>query len=183
MTIENRTKWDTNDLRKLFGRCIQEVRRIEGKGRNKGLQVLVKNTSRHRDISGRAYIGYYKMTITIGNEADLRGEGMKDRLARVFIHEYYHNLGYRSQDYRSYTNDWTKNTPREFVKDYSIKEKVIKVKPVRDLQMERYQKVLRFVKLYETKAKRTNSLLKKWKQKQGYYERTLVASGKIVEDN
>jgi len=179
MQITNTTRWNTNDLRKLFGRCVQEVRKVEGRGENKGIEVSVKNASYHRGISGRGNINWYSMSIIISKEIDLREEEWKDRLALVFIHEYYHNLGYKSQDARHYANDWTQNISRDFVKDYQIRGKVVEPKPVRDIQMERYQKTLKYVKVYESKTKRVSGLLKKWRQKQRYYERTLVAAGKM----
>jgi len=180
MLIKNYTKWDTSDLKKLFSRCIQEVRKIEGEGKNKGIKIELKNDNiRKYSIRGRAYIGYYKMMLKIGTEVDLTKIEKQEELAHLFIHEYYHNLGTRSQDYKHYTRDFTKRFDYSFTKNYQIGIEKIKPKPKRDLQMERYQRVLGYVKLYQTKTKRVQTLLRKWKQKKKYYEGVLVASGKI----
>jgi len=180
MRIKNTTKWDTSDLRKLFSRCIKEVKKIEGRGKNKGIKVYVKNDNRDVfDICGRGWLGYYEMSIKVGIEIDLMNLDNRKRLAHIFTHEYFHNLGYRQQDYNNYKGDWTARMNYDFVKDCQIKEAVIKTKPKRDLRMERYQTALAYVKTYETKVKRTKNLLKKWKQKQRYYERVLTAAGKI----
>lgn len=181
MKIDNSTKWETSDLRKLFARCIQEVKKVEGRGQNARLIVHVRN-SRRRDavIHGRGYIGRYEMIVLIGAAIDLETEvAARQRLARVFIHEFYHNLGYRSQDHRHYRNDWTKGWDVDFVESYSIRKAQPRPKPKRDIQMERYEKVVKKVAEYEAKLKRTKNLLKKWKQKEKYYTRVLTAAGKI----
>ena len=235
MLIKNHTKWNTADLRKLFGRCIQEVRKVEDRGKNKGIVIELKNGNNYRyssenAIGGRAHLGWYKMMIKIGvnvgfeiidrepdkiegdkmiyffkkgneksgvhysapvNSKKLteRGKERKEmsfesrkRLAQVFIHEYYHNLGMRSQDRKNYRNDWTKRYDVSFVKDYTIGLEEVKPKAQRDLQMERYQKVMKYVKVYQNKAKRAQNLLKKWKQKQNRYEKILTAAGKIESE-
>jgi len=178
MKIKNTTKWRTDDLRKLFSRCIKEVQKIERQGRNVGIEVNVKNSS-YKGMNGRAYVGFYRMSLMIGGQVDLRDIERKKELARLFIHEYYHNLGFRKQDRCNYKYDWSKRFDVAFVNKYQIREAELEVKPQRDLQMERYQKTLQYVKAYETKMKRTKNILKKWKQKQGYYEKVLAASGKI----
>jgi hypothetical protein len=178
MKITNTTKWDAEDLRRLFGRCIKEVRKIEGRGKNEGLFVKVNNAS-HQNISGRAFVGWYRMTIMIGKNVDFADRKWKRRLAKVFIHEYYHNLGYRSQDWNNYKRDWTENFNYDFIEEYQIREKKVEPKPVKDLQMERYQKVLKYVKMHTSKLEREKNLVKSWKKKQKYYERVLMAAGKI----
>jgi hypothetical protein len=188
MVIKNTTRWDTGDLRRLFSRCIQDVRRVEGRdawrARNKGLIVTVQNdNSSPTSIHGRAVIGRYRILIKIGMEVDFTcGElGWQSlmKLARIFIHEYYHNLGYRDQDHRHYRNDYTADWDVGFLDGYSIGLAEPKPKVHRDIQMERYEKVLVKVKEYERKVKRSKTLLAKWKQKQRYYEKALMAAGKI----
>jgi len=181
MRIKNTTKWDTEDLRKLFGRCIREIKRLEGRGTSKGLQVEVRNR-RGNWISGRATIGssIYKggkwILIGIGRKVDFRDAHQVKQLAKLFIHEFYHTLGYRSQDYGNYKYDWTKRVPTRFVRDYDIREVIRKSKPKRDLRAERYQKILKKVKYWEKKNKLAKTYLKKYKQKQKYYERKIAKS-------
>ena len=178
LEIANTTKWDTSDLRRLFSRCISEIRKVEGRGKNAGLKVKVMNSTR-RKLTGRGYIGWYEMTIKIGITVDLSEIEMRQDLARLFIHEFYHNLGYRSQDHRYYQNDWTKKWDVRFVEEYPIREAAPVVKPKRDIQMERYEHVLSKVREYDSKIKRYQNLLKKWKKKQKYYENALIAAGKL----
>ena len=177
MQITNTTRWDTSDLRRLFSRCISEIRKVEGRGKNAGLKVKVMNSTR-RKFTGRAYIGWHEMIIKIGVTVDLSDIEMREELARLFIHEFYHTLGYRNQDYRYYQNDWTKDWGVGFVGEYPVREVAPKAKPERDIQMERYEHVLEKVKEYDSKIKRCQNLLKKWKQKQKYYEQVLAARGK-----
>jgi len=184
MKIINHTKWNTSDLRNLFAQCIWEIKKVEGRGKNIGIKIELKNNNVWKDnINGRAYVGWYKMMIKIGIDIDLTDIEKQKELAQIFIHEYYHNLGMRSQDYRGYKNDWTKRYDVSFVKDYQIRLAEVKTKPKRDIQMERYQKVLGYIKEYQSKVKRTQNLLRKWKQKQRRYERVLIASGKIKPNN
>lgn len=183
MKIINHTKWNTSDLRNLFARCIWEVKKIEGRGKNIGIKIELKNNNAWDErINGRAYIGWYKMMIKIGVKVDLTDIKRQKELALLFIHEYYHNLGCRSQDGKNYENDWTERYDVSFVKDYQIRLAEVKAKVKVDLQMERYQKVLRYVKIYQSKAKRVQNLLKKWRQKKRRYEKILVAAGKIKSE-
>jgi hypothetical protein len=178
MIIKNTTKWNTADLRKLFSRCIKEIRKLEGRGRIKGIRVDVKNGV-GRGIWGRAWTGYYQMTIKLGRDIDFRDEHKIKQLAKLFIHEYYHNLGFKNQDYANYKYDWTERIPTAFVHDYQIRLAEPKVKPQKDLQLERYQKIVKKVGFWERKLKLARTFLKKYQAKQRYYERVLVASGKI----
>jgi len=185
MLITNTTKWDTNDLRKLFGRCINDVRKYEGEGRNRGIKISVKNDKVQKmSMRGNAWVGYYGMMLKIGIDIDMgfnREMSIEHRreLAHLFTHEYYHNLGYKGQDYRNYKADWTAKFDYDFVKDYKIGKEEIRIQPKKDIQMERYQKTLKYVKEYDIKMRRIKNLFKKWKQKEKYYERILTASGKI----
>jgi len=180
MQIINHTKWNTSDLRNLFSECIWQVKKIEGRGKNIGIKIEVKNNNVWEEtMNGRAYVGYYKMMIKIGTKIDLTKIEKQKELAFLFIHEYYHNLGFRSQDYKNYTKDWTQRYDVSFVKNYPIRLAETKIELKRDIQMERYQKVLGYVKEYQSKVKRVQNLLKKWKQKQRRYERVLTAAGKI----
>lgn len=182
MKIENSTKWETADLRKLFRRCVSEVDKIEKpswrfKNRCERFTLKFENRStnwRKNRIGGRAIVNGFWILITIGTDIDFKDIEKKKRLAQLIIHEYYHTLGYKSQDRKNYKHDWTEKFEIGFVADYEIRKAQPKPKKTRNLQSERYQKALTYVRSYETKLKRTKTLLKKWKRKQRYYERTFA---------
>lgn len=178
MKIENTTQWETEDLRKLFSQCIKRIKKAEGKGKIKGIKVVVKNRREHW-ISGRGYIGIYSMTIMVGKLTDFTNIEKRKVLAQVFTHEYYHNLGYKYIDGRSYRNDFTRKWDYSWVADYPIRRAEPKQKVVKDIQMERYQEVVKKVATYISKVKRYQTLLRKYKVKQNYYEKKLVMAGKI----
>jgi len=67
-----------------------------------------------------------------------------------------------------------------FAKNYQVLPHISKEKkPKPDLQLKRYQHVLKMVKQKTKQLKRTQTLLKKWTQKKKYYEKVLVAASKL----
>lgn len=93
----------------------------------------------------------------------------KTDLARLMIHEYYHNLGTRQQDRRGYKCDWTKKWNVDWVKDYPIRKKQIPVKEKVDIKLQRYQRAIENLRHAETKMKRAKTSVKKWSSKVKYY--------------
>lgn len=183
MKIKNNTQWDTADMRKIFSKCIYEIKKIEGRRINNTIEIRNNNIEGNM-ISGRATIGGsiykgYWMMIKIGIEIDFDDFKKRKELALMFIHEYYHNLGYKDQDRCNYKYDWTKDINVDFVKDCQIKLARPKIKPKRNLQLERYNNVMKHIKEAERKLKRWQKIVKKWKAKQRYYENSLIAANKI----
>lgn len=94
------------------------------------------------------------------------------RLAQVFIHEFYHLLGYKHWDYRNYRGDLTKSWNVDWVKEYPIKEKVAPAK--QDLQLFRYEHSKKMFERKERALKRLQTSLRKWKQKVRRYETVMA---------
>lgn len=124
MRIKNTTQWRDNDLRRLFGRCIQIVREVEGEGKSSGLEIKVGRRKNYDAISGGAITGGNYILIRIRNNVDLSKQSRKERLAHIFTHEFYHTLGYKYHDYKNYKRDFTKRFDYSWVEEYEIREKV-----------------------------------------------------------
>lgn len=193
MRIDNYTNYDTRWLKKIFSKAKNQVEKIEGKLKDKlwdryirlEVKVIYRKGQRYGSwVGGNASYNSGRMTIKMPKERPEIIEGLPFELAKTYIHEFYHNLGWHHD--RMGRFGWGKTQTRienrfnvDWVKDYPVKMKEAKPKPQRDLQMGRYEKVLRYVKIYQGKVKRVQNLLKKWKQKQRRYEKILIAAGKV----
>ena len=181
MVIKNSTPWSTEDLRKLFRRCIREIEKIEKPNRpfhkiNKYYHWDILNGNNRWGFWGRASLGGYWMMVKIGtrqspneNYGDEMPIENKKQLARTIIHEYYHNLGTKSQDRMNYRNDFTKNWNVDWVSDYPIRKKSIAIKEKVDIKFQRYQRAIVNLRRAEIRLKRAKTLYKKWLKKVKYY--------------
>lgn len=178
--LKNTTKWDEKELKRFFAHCQKEVRRVE---KNKHINVrleFLSSRKRPRTLVGRATITGRWMMLRVGVEIDLNKERRKRELARFFIHEYYHLLGYKRHDRCNYKFDFTRWWKVDrFIHDFTFIEKKKKIRA--DLQLTRYEKVLKYVSEYKRKKKRVDNLLQKWLMKKRYYEKTLVKAGKMLK--
>lgn len=187
MKIKNTTRWDTDDLRKIFTECQRRVNKIESPTVRGARNVEVKNT-RDTSMRGRATIGgsIWKdggwMMIKIPRVWQFKSSKEKEKLAQVFTHEYYHNLGVRSIDRRHYKNDFTRDFDYSWVKEYVVNEAKVVVKLKTDIQLVRYERIMTNLKKASTRLKRAKTIQQKWSKKKKYYENVLVASGKIRKD-
>lgn len=187
MVIKNSTKWDTNDLRKLWRRCAREVDDVEKPSlpfhkRNKHFQLdVLQSRSGSR---GRATVnGYWvmikilqKVTLVDGKITDDDPQELsletRTQLARLMIHEYYHTIGFKHQDHRNYKGDWTDDWKVDgWIDQYPIRRKQIAVKEQPDLKLVRYQKAIERLRQAETRLKRAKTLHRKWLLKTRYYEK------------
>ncbi len=182
MRIINQTKFSTNDLRVLFSACLKEDTRLEQDHiASKNLTIKVYKS---KTIRGKAYVGQYKFVdpkhpnIWMGLPQDDNVEFQASsvhNIAFIFLHELQHYRGFK---HGKINNKNLMNVAEKF-KHFSIKVEQPILKQKEDIQLKRYCHVLNIVKDKETKLKRLQGQLKKWKQKQKYYERTLKAAGKI----
>lgn len=175
MRIVNKTKYDTRDLRKLFCEALRRNEKIEGKLLCKHrLDVWVVYSREDVSGQGRYSGGWIKIRLPHSNLNPVH-------IAYVFEHEVQHNRGFRHNRYDpTLSYCWTKDLSRwEWAKDYQIREKQPRVKPKQDLQLKRYAHTKEMVEKKEKQLKRLQKQLKKWKQKERYYERVLTAAGKI----
>jgi len=194
MKIINSTNWRTEDLRKIFSEAKRRVNKIENRPIN---SIVTVRNGYNSDLSiwGRAYINSPHMTIIIGRikkvinpkrnekwkfamEEITWTDEMKKKLAFVFTHEYYHNLGFRSQDRRNYKYDWTEQFNYEWAKNYPIRLKEEKPKVAVDVKAIRYQRAKSNLEKALTRFKRARTLLSKWQNKVKYYEKGLVFAKK-----
>jgi len=193
LIIINKTNWDTLDLKKVLIKALNEDDKVEGgyKYRN-CLEVTISYSKGHpswvishykrekkelrpREVySGNAWVNGTGMRLRVPREKfDVK------RFARLFIHEMSHIRGIRS--HRAIGT--VKDEDLKWTKDYSVRQKEVKVKPKSDLQVRRYEHVLEMLKAKKSQLKRLQNQIKKWNQKRKYYESVLVASGKIKKED
>ncbi len=181
MQIKNSTKFDDADLRRLFRRCITEVELVE-QPRYRFYRIHnhytleVKNSSYYgisgRAVNGKGGLGLWMM-IKIPTKWQEEGMNLekKKMLARLIIHEYYHNLGFSYWDRNGYKCDSSKKWNVDWVEGYSIGYRVEKPKiTTGERQQERYMKARENLKRAETRLKRAKTLFGKWQDRVKYYE-------------
>lgn len=179
MIIQNSTRWDSNDLRILFRKCIKEVEKIEKpsykfKDRHKNFKLAIINTD-YCGVRGRAVINGYWIMIKIPRRFGINQKTLslieKTDIARVMIHEYYHTIGFRQYDRHNYKYDTTKHWNVTWVKKYPIREKVKGEKPKQDIKEKRYLQAIKNLEKATTRKKRADTIYYKWKKKVAYYEK------------
>lgn len=190
MKIINKSQYDTKGLKRLF---IAACKFHYGNEPRKWKYTKIYVKDAISGGGGQATIGGNWIELRL-RKPEINGFGelaisdsRKRCMAWLFIHEKIHNDGISGHwNYPKYFKSWT-----DVNDDYErlnfadiikvgitpIKEKT--VKPKRDLQLRRYDKAMKLVSKYEKIVRQKSVLLKKWKQKQRYYERTLVAAGKL----
>lgn len=179
MKLINKSGWDTKDLRKL---CREAIKRSGAENHTKIIVKTRKGMGSH-NIRGLAYVGhpYIEMKVPPVMERRYAFSNTGNRqvveekpaefdsvdFAKVLTHEIDHNLGLRHKDMVSCSA-----LDCEWAKDYIVKPKEKRpTPPKQDIRKARYEAVLAKVKSWEAKKKRAETALKKYKQKQKYYER------------
>ncbi|MHA1410513.1 MAG: hypothetical protein ACTSQY_09465 [Candidatus Odinarchaeia archaeon] len=105
-------------------------------------------------------------------------------VAGVFIHELQHTRRYEHRALGACIDEADRKEAKEAIGDFEFTFKQPKrPKPREDLQMRRYNHVLKMISDKERQLKRLQNQLKKWKQKRKYYENVLLAAGKIKKEN
>ena len=182
MKIKNKTKWCRKDLKKFFYRCIKEYRKQSKNEKKTNIRIEV-TYSKENGYSGVARLNGTWMKLRLPKK-----EINNIALAKLFIHEYEHNLGY---GHRATTRYWGADDDtlvgiykiKEWAGEYKINEVVKLPKPKEDLQVIRYNQVIRKLEKKQKALKRLQKLIKKWSAKKRYYERMLMAAGKIKGDD
>ena len=191
--IINKTNWDTNSLKRVLIKALNEDDKVEGKyGYRNGLKITIvyskgghpdwvvrrykkegKELSPRELYSGYAWVGGSGMRLRVPREIfNVR------RFVKLFIHEMSHIRGIRS--HRAIGR--VKDKDLEWAKNYSVEQKEVEIKPKADLQLKRYEHVLAALKDKKSKLKRLQNQIKKWTQKKRYYEHVLIANGKIKKE-
>lgn len=193
MKVINKTHWDTSDLKRILVKALNEDDKIEGKYEYRSyLEVTITYSKGWR----KWIVEYYKKKkkelptreVYSGN-AWVRGTGMRlrvprekfnvERFVELFIHEMSHVRGYRSHR----VIGTVKDEDLEWIKNYSVRQKETRAKPKVDLQLKRYEHILAMLKDKKSKLKRLQIQIKKWNQKSKYYERILIANGKMKRED
>lgn len=194
MKIKNNTRYPTRELRSIFCEVHNRIAKAEGRLRQwKGLTVEVVYSrgrrgwkkvddpdapdgwriehERQPSHTGYAYLNGYYTRLRLP-----KGETDRNSIAYIFGHELMHLYGYVH-------GQWVDRTAWREGIDGKLVEAAPRPRPERDVQMERYQALLKRRADWEKKAKRAQNALKKIKPKIRYYEKTLRAAGKIDETN
>lgn len=192
MKVTNKTNWRTSDLKRILVRALNEDDKVEGlyNYRNR-LKIIIVYSKGHPGWVIKSYKREGKDLPTrelYSGYAWIRGSEMRLRIPReifnvkrfvkLFIHEMSHIRGIRSHRMIGAVKD----SDLEWTKNYSVKQKGIKIKQKADLQLKRYEHVLAALKIKKTQLKRLQSQIKKWTQKKRYYESVLVTNGKIEKE-
>ncbi|GAF91530.1 unnamed protein product, partial [marine sediment metagenome] len=112
-----------------------------------------------------------------------RYQASPQNVAEVFLHELAHIRGYHHDAIGRYITKADEKRAKEIVGDFKFEMKKPKPpKPKEDLQVRRYNHVIDMVTAKEKQIKRLQNQLTKWRRKKNYYERTLLAAGKIKEE-
>jgi len=197
MRVKNQTHWQTRDLKRIFCEALRRDSEIEGKlssDQRVGLVVEIVY-SRRTCYSGCAYYNGYLMRLRIPRykwqKKDKSGPTTRENiekmpvpvdkkaLVELFVHELAHFRGYHHNKLGKHHVTFLYSSWAEDDEKYPVREKIEKPKPKADLRLKRYANVLKKIAEKETTLKRLQRLLKKWRQKQRYYEKILVAAGKL----
>lgn len=177
MKIENKTKWNTKQLRAFLSRVAFEE--LDAKQR-KGLQVQIvyNRAGRKADyVSGHAYLRSNLMQINIGaHKVD------KIDLAHTIAHEMAHTRGMTHAQMKGRPDYERVGNWRElyaWAEELPLEESQSKARPKQDVQSVRYRRVLEGIARWETKHKRAVNALKKLRKQRKYYENAL--KGKEME--
>jgi len=165
LKVRNNTHYLTRDLKKIFS----EVLKREGEEELKRRLIVYVEHKKHRagGVSGCApYNGNYIRLFLAKN-----GITSKD-VAAIFVHELRHVQGFTHKEMRYWE-------PQKWAKDYPLRIKEQKPKPKQDIQLVRYERVLKHIKEKERRLKRLKTCLQKWYKKKKYYEKVLTAAGKL----
>jgi len=192
MKIINKTHWDTKSIQRLLAETLKRSNKIEGVfKRRKHLEVEIVYSKRsnwrnpEHNFTGNATYNGSHMKIRVPREK------IDSRVfARVFDHELYHlrgwhhnKLGVIGGRFLNLKNLEKDNLSLEYpiiLKNVTTKKLKIKIKV--DLQLKRFEHVLKMLKDRKNKLKRLQKQIQKWTVKKKYYEKILVANGKIKKE-
>jgi len=176
MKIQNKSSYDTEDLRAFFS----EVFRHEGV-KHSGYKITVRNTRYPRQdcCTGCAYLNSKVMTIRLPTQARVMGSDgyscCKDaeimpnpeKVAQVVAHEIHHTLGYTHGEMLRSSK---LSTPSKLP---IVRLKQEKPKGKEDLVEKRYHHALKKLKEWQKKEKKALTIRRKWHKKVAYYENKL----------
>ena len=183
--IKNTSAFDSKKLRSLFSLIHNQVAKYEGRLKHwKRLKIIVRQKS--YGYSGQAYVGqvFYNSSVPKDKRWDIFLSVSKDltlyKLSPLFAHELYHSYGFGS--HKSFRHDPLDEKQFEVInKKFDIKNlfKVEKPKIKTDYVALRFEKAKKGLAKWESKQKRINNLVKKYRKKIAYYETKYLLKEKI----
>lgn len=183
MKIKNATHWDTLQLRAVFTRVANEMRKTEGKLKwPLTVRVVYKGVARSDYITGRAYLrsGWMKLCVPHPDRHPMPVR----RLAFTFMHELLHCYGIDHQRMTASQMEMQGDGDEfAYVDDLKVERKAAKPKlnkPKNDIQITRYSRIMASLQANEAKAKRLAVAHRKLTIKRRYYERALSADGRLA---
>lgn len=179
MKVKNQTTYRTADLRKLFTATLRKFETDEGKIEpyiKRRLVIQIKRSKTHR-VRGNAILNGFHVNLWLSKEAT------PNLVAWIFDHELFHIVGYKHSQMGP--GKTAGRTPPDFdwANIFPLREKKVKPKKKEDLQVKRYRHTIKMVEDKTGKIKRLTGQLKKWQRKRKYYERVLLAAGKITDNS
>ena len=170
--IKNTSGYDSRKLQSLFSAIHNEIAKDEGRLKHwKKLKVQIQAKS--YGYSGRAYLGKvygkgWDMFLSVSNDLTF------NEIAQLFAHELYHSYGFNHHHFKRDPLDEKQMARLE--KKFKIEDlhKVEKPKVKVDYVRLRYENAQNKLSEWESKQKRTNNLVKKWKKKVAYYEKKYI---------
>lgn len=178
MRIVNKTMWRTDQLRAIVGRVAQDELDPE---RRRYLEVFVEYRRANACVIGRAPRGGYRMKITIERKNVDRA-----LLAHIIAHEMAHIRGLRHSEMRGSVRYDYKEGWREYyawADQMPLERKQVKQELKEDVQLVRYNRVIDRQRAWATKLKRAQTALKKLSRQRRYYEKVLMAAGKLPDQS
>jgi hypothetical protein len=201
MRIKNFTEWETLDLRRLFTAALAFDEKREGAFRlKKRLSVEVHSGKGRKKVSCATMYGFRIWIVLTGFRRklmDLTIPEQRAELAWLFVHEVWHNRGFKHRQYPKFLLRFNEEAARDFEwahdPRFTIRRKgeakeaveapipeaiAAEAKPIeapgkmkRDLPRIRYERIVKSIEDKEGKIRRLSRALKKLNVKRKYYER------------
>ena len=167
--IKNTSGYDSRKLQSLFTAIHNEIAKDEGRLKHWNY-LWVEIRAKSYGYSGKAYLGKvygdgWDMFLSVSPRLTLK------ELSQLFAHELYHSYGFNHHQFKS--NPLDEKQMARLKNKFKIEDlhRVEKPKVKVDHVKLRYENAQKKLAEWESKQKRTNNLVKKWKKKVAYYEK------------
>ena len=170
-TVVNETHWRTDQLRKIAMAAAQKELTV---AQRKKMTVYFRHSRKgwygHRH-TGSAYLNSNAITVNLPKEG-----AVPWKVAYICVHEYAHTKGFRHKDINGLAKyDWNAKGCEEWyewAKDFPLEKKPPekKKRKTADDKLAHYEKL---VAQWETKLKRAQTYVRKYKKKVADYKRTI----------
>ena len=166
--IKNTSAYDSKKLQSLFSLIHNQISKNEGRLKWwKDLKVQIRAKS--YGYSGRAYVGKvygesWDMFLSVSSTLNI------EQISQLFAHELYHSYGYHHNQFK--TQPLNEKQITCITEKFNTVDlfKIIKTNEKVDHVKLRYENAKNKLTQWESKQKRINNLVKKWRKKVAYYE-------------